>query len=40
MTAFKGATAFEFQVGRLWMKFLRPSFWCRRNIRRFIMFGI
>ena len=34
--AFKGATAYEFQIGRLVIKILRYNVWCRRNIRRWI----
>ena len=28
--AFVGATSYEMQIGRLWVTFLRPKFWCRR----------
>lgn len=30
-TALKGFTAYEAQLGKLWVKLLRPKFWTRRT---------
>jgi hypothetical protein len=38
--AFKGATAYEIQIGRVWARLLRPKVWCRRNLRYLITVGI
>lgn len=38
--AFRGATAFEAWVGPLWVKVLRPRFWCRGNLGRLVQVGV
>jgi hypothetical protein len=38
--AFKGATAYEMQVGSWWVKILRPRFWNRRAWKRGLMVTI
>jgi hypothetical protein len=37
--AFRGSTAFEIQLGSVWVRVLRPRFWCRRNLGRFLQVG-
>lgn len=39
MTAFRGATAYEMQIGPLWLKLLRPAYWCRGNLWRLVTLG-
>lgn len=39
MVAFKGATAWEWQIGRLYGRVLLPGLWCRRNLTNLIRLG-
>ena len=40
LTAFRGATSYEVQIGCVWLKLLRPRFWCRGNLSRLVCVGI
>jgi hypothetical protein len=40
LVAFRGISAYEAQIGPLWIKLLRPRFWCHRNIPNLIRAGI
>lgn len=40
LVAFHGRTAFEIQVGHVWVKVLYPKLWCRGNLSRLIQVGV
>lgn len=40
LVVFRGATAFEAQAGRFWVKILRPRYINRRSLRQLVQIGI
>lgn len=40
LLAFRGATMYEFAVGRVWLTILRPRFICWRNLRNLGRVGL